>query len=138
MDAFTKWLQELFGKLPNLPGNVREVLVKIAPYLAIIGVLFSLPGILAIVGLGAAFGAYGYGYGYGGGIVSIVLLIATAVLMALAIPGLFARKESGWRYLFYTALVSAISSLVMFNLGSLIIGTGLTLYILFQVRSSYR
>ncbi len=54
MDNFEKSLGELFAKLPVLPANVKEFLVKIAPWLTIISIVFALPGIFLLLGVGAA------------------------------------------------------------------------------------
>lgn len=43
-------LEDIFGKqAPQLPPNIKELLVKIAPYLAILGVVISVPAILALL-----------------------------------------------------------------------------------------
>ena len=135
-------LSDLFGKLPSLPANVREVLVKLSPYFAIIGIVVSLPAILALLGLGAiggslmmASGSWGY---VGGGTLAIVFAVISVVLLALSVKGLFARSTTGWQYLYYNALVSAVYSVIRFDIFGLIIGTGISLYVLYQVRSYYR
>ena len=59
-------------------------------------------------------------------------------LQVMAIPGLFKRKIKSWRLLFYISLISALLSLVKFDLGGLIVGTGISWYILFQIKSYYK
>lgn len=142
MKDLDKLLSDLFGKLPSLPANIREVLVKLAPYFAIIGIVVSLPAILALLGLGAiggslmmASGSWGY---VGGGTLAIVFAVISVVLLALSVKGLFARSATGWQYLYYNALVSAVYSIIRFDIFGLIIGTGISLYVLYQVRSYYR
>jgi hypothetical protein len=142
MKDLDKMLSDLFSKLPNLPANVREVLVKLSPYFAIIGIVVSLPAILALLGLGAvggslmmASGSWGY---VGGGTLAIVFAVISVVLLALSVKGLFARTATGWQYLYYNALVSAVYSIIRFDIFGLIIGTGISLYVLYQVRSYYR
>ncbi len=45
-------LEEVFGKkIWNLPKKVKEVIVTIAPYLAIISLIALIPMILSLVGL---------------------------------------------------------------------------------------
>ena len=139
-------LVEISKKLPQLPDSVGEFLVKYGPYLTIVGVVMGILGILTSFGLMAAFGPlaragynYGYGYGYGTrfslyGIVGLVSM----VLMAIAIPGLFKRAKSAWNLMFYASLVTAISYLVSMNLGSLVIGTAINWYFLFQIRKFYK
>lgn len=135
-------LEPIFTKkLPNLPDNAKDTIVKLAPYLAIIGVVLSLPAVLTVLGLGAVaapFAALGGITSFTGYSLTILFVIAGAVIMAIAIPGLFKRTLSAWRLMFYSSLVSAVSSLLAFNLGSLIIGTAISFYILFQVKSYYK
>jgi hypothetical protein len=135
-------LEPIFAKqLPGLPENVKEIIVKFAPYLAIIGVIFSLPAILAVLGLGAVavpFAALGGVSAFTGLSLSIIFLVISTIIMIMAIPGLFARSIKAWRLMFYSTLVSAVSSLVAMNLGGLIIGTAISFYFLFQVKSYYK
>jgi hypothetical protein len=142
MKQLEKVLMSFFGKFPNLPANVREFIVKIAPYLAIIGFVLSLPAILIVLGLGSlaspilAMGGMWANAGYGA--LAIVFSIISTALLGLSISGLFARHMEGWRYSYYNALAGGAYAILRYDLGGLIIGTGLTLYVLFQIRSSYR
>jgi hypothetical protein len=70
MNQLIKWLDLYFGqKAPQLPGKAKEFLVKIAPWLAIIGVVLAIPAILAVFGFSrfafSMMGSYGY-MGYNG------------------------------------------------------------------------
>ena len=133
-------------KAPKLPTEWKELLVKIAPYLAIIGVVIGIPGVLALFGFSAfvvPMGTLGgmmsgqpfLGVGY---IISVIFLAGMVILEALSISPLFKRSKTGWNYMFYATLLGAIQNLVSFNVGGLIIGTLLSLYILFQVRELYK
>jgi hypothetical protein len=125
-------------KLPALPANVKEIIVKFSPWIALVGLVMTLPTLLAALGLtGMMSGYLGYGYRFGYSI-SWWISIASMVLMAIALPGLFKRKMSAWKLMFYSSLVMAVYNLITMNLGSLIIGTGISLYILFQVKSYYK
>jgi len=142
MKELEKMLSGLFAKLPNLPVNIKQVIVKVAPYLAVIGIIFSIPAVLAIIGLGAiggsmmvSSGVWGYA---GSGTLAVVFTLVSVVLLALSIKGLFAKTASGWQYMYYNALVSAVYSLLRVDIVGFIIGTGVSLYLLFQVRSYYR
>jgi len=132
-------LGDLFlKKLPGLPANIKEIVVKFGPWLALIGLVFSLPTLVAALGLrGVMMTGRGYGYSYGYGL-ALWISIASMILMAVALPGLFARKISAWRLMFYSALVMAVYNLITVSLGSLIIGTGVSMYILFQIKSYYK
>lgn len=131
----------LVKKAPALPGNIKDILVKIAPYLAILGLVLSLPALLSLFGLGAIslpFAAYTHvrvGFSY---LISLAVLFVNLFLMAKAIPGLFAKTVPGWRFMFYASLVNALHSLLRFDLGSLVIGSLISFYFLFQVKSYYK
>jgi len=131
----------LIKKAPGLPTNVKETLVKYAPYISILVVVLALPPVLAIFGIGAILSPFAYMGGvYAGSSLSLALLflVASIVIEVIAIPGLFARKQSAWRLMYYGVLINAVYELFKFNLGSLIIGSAISLYFLFQVKSYYK
>jgi len=59
------------------------------------------------------------------------------VLELIALPGLFKRKESAWRLMFYSTLLSLVQQLFRFDIVGLAIGGAIGFYILFQVKSKY-
>ena len=130
-----------FGeKAPKLPEGVAEFIVKYGPYLAIVGLIISLGTILTSFGIFSTFmpmSAYGYAYGYHFSFWSVFSLIVM-VLQAIAIPGLLKRAKSAWNLMFYASLVSALSALLSLSLGSLVIGTAISWYFLFQIRKYYK
>ena len=130
-----------FGeKAPKLPEGVAKFIVKYGPYLIILGLITGLLAILTSFGIFSTFmpmNAYGYAYGYHFSFWSILSLIVL-VLEAMAIPGLLKRTKSGWNLMFYASLVTALSALLSFSLGSLIIGTAISWYFLFQIRKYYK
>jgi len=127
-------------KLPPLPQNIIDILVTITPWLAVIGTVMGIPAILALFRMNQ-FAAYynvpgmGFGWGYQ---ISNLLLIVQMVLMGLSIQGLFARKISAWRLMYYAAWVSMLSSLISGGILSLLISGALSFYILFQVKKAYK
>lgn len=131
----------LVKKAPAMPEAWKKVIVKLAPWITLILLILALPAILAVFGLGAILtpfsflGGVRYGFNY---MASLVFSVITIILEAMAIPGLFKRSEKGWRLVYYATLVGAVESLLTFNIGGLIIGTGISLYILFQVKSHYK
>ena len=129
----------LVQKAPfQLPDGVREFLVKYGPWIMLVFMVLSLPAILFVLGIGTfavPFGGVGYAAGFG---IAAVGMIVTFALNALALPGLFARKMSGWTLLFYAELVSIATSLLQGAVISAIIGGLIGLYILFQLRSLYK
>lgn len=138
-------LDEYFGrKAPQLPENIKEIIVKIAPYLTIVGIIFSVPAVLLLLGLtGVATLIAPMG-----GVPSVaavptmwlsgLLLLPVIILEAMAIPGLFARTRAGWQYVYWAQLVSIVSSLLSLNFFGAIIGGAIGFYLLFQVKSHYK
>jgi hypothetical protein len=97
-----------------------------------------LPALLALLGLGAVlvpFGAVGYGASFGLLAIGLVVEIALTVM---ALPGLFARKMSGWTLLLYARLVSIVAHLLAGAIVSALVGGLISLYVLFQVRPLYK
>ncbi|MDQ5962557.1 MAG: hypothetical protein QG653_364 [Patescibacteria group bacterium] len=141
MHDLIKKLEDFFAKAPHLPNDIREIIVKIAPYLAIIGIVFSvlaLPALFSIFTIGAPAMMMAGGGGFGGMILLTGLFaVANMVLLILAFPGLQKRQASGWNYVFYSVLLGAVQSILAFNLVGLIVFTTLSLYILFEVKHFY-
>jgi hypothetical protein len=128
----------LVQKAPfQIPEGGREAIVKYGPWIMLVFMVLSLPIILAALGIGAIFSPFGGVSAVAGFGLLTVFLIVELALEAMALPGLLARKMSGWKLLFYSRLVSLLYSLITFSLISLIIGGAISLYILFQVRTKY-
>jgi hypothetical protein len=129
----------LVKKAPvQIPDAGREWIVKYGPWITAVLLLISLPALLFILGVGTffmPFGGVGYATGFG---LAAIGLIAHMVLMGLALPGLFARKMSGWTLMFYAQAVSAVTSLLAGAIISALVGALISFYILFQVRSLYK
>jgi len=145
LNQIEKTLDEYFGKkAPALPNNIKEILVKIAPYFAILGVILSLPAIFLLLGLGslatviAPLGGVSSVTSLPTMWVGILLLIPSVILEAMAVPGLFARKAMAWKYLFWAQLISVVSSVVQLNIVGAILGAVIGFYLLFQVKSFYK
>lgn len=127
-------------KTPKLPEGIIRITVKYGPYLILIGLIFSIPSILASIGLGALIPAAflgGMKVSYSFSIWSILTLVIIT-MEVIALKGLFKKKLSAWRLLFYVSLISALSSLLAFQLGNLIIGTAIAWYFLFQIKKYYK
>lgn len=142
IDKFDKICEEyLVKKLPALPKNAKESIVKYGPYVDVVLMVLMLPVVLSIFGIGALFSTYGFWTRYlSRNVFSIgtVVCIIQLVLNALALPGLFKKQMTGWKYMFWATLVYAVQSLLAFNLGNLLIGTAVSLYVLYQVKSYYK
>ncbi len=141
MDKLEKVLERYFGeKAPKLPEKIREIIVMLAPWLTLVGIVITIPVILFALGIGASLTSFALFAGAATAGVQLLWLLfsaATIVLYVLALPGLFKRRISGWRFSYYAVLLGGLESLMRFNLFGLIIGTGIGLYILFQIRSHY-
>jgi|APSaa5957512622_1039677.scaffolds.fasta_scaffold136077_2 hypothetical protein len=134
-------LEDVFvGKAPALPKNIKEVIVTYGPWVILISLIASIPSLLALLGLGTVTMPFGYWGGmryarhFG---TSTIFLFAITLLNAIALPGLFKRQKQAWKLLFYSSLVAFIQNLLSLNLGSLVIGSALSWYILFQIKSSF-
>ena len=136
----------LVKKAPfSIPKNWKELIVRFAPYLTILGIIVSVPAVFAVLGLGALVSpftaflgpryALSYSFNY---VLSMVALVVVIVLAAMAVPGLFRREEKAWRFLFYASLVNAVSGFLGGDWVGMIIGTLLFWYVLFQVKEYYR
>ena len=131
----------LHKKAPALPTGVKEAIVKFAPWITAILLILTLPVLLAILGLGALLAPFSFFGGIQAGTNYIVTLVFSGiqlVLEAMAIPGLFARSKKGWTLAYYATLVGGVQNIVTFNIGGLLIGTLLSLYLLFQIREYYK
>ena len=134
-------LEEISAKkLPSLPKKVKEILVTIAPYLGVLSLVVLIPLVLSLLGLSiftpvAFLGGMRAGFGY---IVAVIFGLVSGILTISVIPGLFKREIKAWRVLFWVSLINGVSQLLRFDLGGLIIGTGLSWYVLFQVKEFYK
>ncbi|MEK7573605.1 MAG: hypothetical protein AAB531_04235 [Patescibacteria group bacterium] len=135
---FEDTLDEYFGKkAPALPQNIREFIVKIAPYSAIIFLIFTLFGFIGYYVLGQSLGGFTTIGNF-----HMLLLVPVVILEAMAVPGLFSRKAMAWRYMFWALIISSASNLVQLNIVGGIISTLISaligFYILFQIKSFYK
>lgn len=142
LSGFENTLELYFDKkAPQLPEGIKEFIVKFGPYLTLISLVLAIPGILVALGLGALVAPFvALGSITGGFNLSLGLIISliTLVLTVMALPGLFKRQLKAWKLIFYSSLVSALGALLNFSLGSLIIGTAISWYFLFQIKSYYK
>lgn len=129
-------LEKFFKQAPNLPENAREVLVKIAPWLALI---FGILGV--IVGLGAL-GLSPVALLGGINASFVVLLtgvvsIVSSILMLMAYPKLVKKQYKGWELLFWSEAVGAVSAVLALSVTS-VLGVLIGFYLLFQIKSYYK
>ena len=135
MDKLIEILDTYFvKKVPALPANVKEILVKIAPWITILGIVISVPAVLAIIGLSGLL-TIGSGFQYQ---ISVVFIVVVMMLRGLSIPGLMSKSIKGWMWLFYAVIADAIYAVVSFNIVGGLIGVLISLYFLFQVKEFYK
>ncbi len=131
----------LAKKAPGLPETWKGFIVKVLPWFTLVVLILSVPLILAFFGISLVLAPLSFMGNLGSGLngfISWIVLVASCFLDLLALKGLFANKKQGWTYLYWGVLLNGVYNLFTFNLGSLVIGTGISLYILFQIRSYYR
>ena len=129
----------LVKKAPfQIPDAGKEWIVKFGPWITVVLLILTLPLLLVALGIGTVlmpFGGVGYARGFG---LLTLFVIVEIGLMIAALPGLFNRKMTGWRLLFYSQVIGVVYNVLS---GSVVAGLlfGLiALYILFQVRPLYR
>ena len=128
----------LVRKAPfQLPDSVSEFLVQWGPWIAIVLLIFTLPPLLFVLGIGTFFVPFlGVGYAGGWGFAVVATIVQVGLLVA-ALPGLFARKMASWRLIFYSQIVGIVVSLLSGSIVGALIGGLIGLYILFQIRGKY-
>jgi hypothetical protein len=131
----------LVTKAPfQLPDGVKEFIVKFGPWIDVVLLVLFLPVILGVFGLSlflspfAMLGGAGYTMWYWLG---TIVLILQLVLQVIALPGLFARKMSGWTMVFYADVISLVYSLINGNILSGLVSALIGFYFLFQIKSKY-
>lgn len=131
----------LVTKAPvQLPKNVKDWLVKFGPWIDLVLLVLFLPAILLALGLGAIalpFSVVGGPGATAGLSFALIMLVVQVVLMAIALPGLFARKRSGWNFAFYGVVFNLVYSLLSLSILSGIVSAVVSSYFLFQIRSYY-
>lgn len=118
----------------QIPMNGKEILVKVAPYLVILGIIMAVPAtLLALVVSPVAFFT-----GSGLYVVGMLFALAALALEVIALPGLFKRTHGSWNLLFYASVVSVLGNLVSLNLVGALLSALIGWYILFQVKELYK
>jgi len=128
----------------QIPQAGREWLVRFGPWIAIILLILWLPGLLWLLNVGSTWApfadrgyypAYHYSNAYWPWMLGVVAFFG---LMVLALPGLFARRMSGWRLAFYAELVSVVTGLIVMDIVGALLGALIAFYVLFQIRPLYK
>lgn len=135
------YLHDLFEKAPHLPKELKDLLIIITPWLALV---FGALGILASLGGGTisallAIPTLGLSLPF---LVSFLFAFASSVLAVMAFTGLRDNKKSGWDKLFLSQIVSILGTIVIIFFGGFSVGTILgaliSFYLMFEIRSHYK
>lgn len=70
--------------------------------------------------------------------VAMIMSLAIAVIEVLAFPYLLKRQMRGWKLLFYASLLSVVQFLLTGNIIGGLLGTLLSLYLLYQIKELYK
>lgn len=154
MDALiqpvVKPLEDIYKKAPALPAGGREFLVKIAPWLALIGGALSVfVGGMGILGAGLLALPYAAVPQTGALTmwtwIAVIFLLVQGVILLLAFPGLKKRLLKGWNLLFLAEVLWIVSDVVkvVFTMNVLslvwtVVIAAIAFYLLFQVKPSYK
>jgi hypothetical protein len=151
-------LEETIGgwlkSFPHLPKTWTDWLAKYAWLLVLIGVILSALGavmlLFAVLAIGAVTSVYGIvveplhnSWWYITTVITLVLLVVTVIIDAMAVGPLKAMKSKGWELLFLTFLVSVVSELVsvLYNFGNIIsaiIAVVVSAYILYELKPYFK
>lgn len=149
MDAqtkqWTKALDDSYAKLPALPKGATDFIVNIAPWLSLIfGVLSILVGVSAF-GFLAVLSPFAAVAGAGAyaitGLLSSLVLLVQGVIMIVAFPSLKKRGQRGWNLLFWSLILSVVSSVLSLNVFGVVqsvVGALIGYYFLYQMKSYYK
>ncbi len=138
-----KELEPIFTeKLPAFPDNIKDILVQIAPWGALIGAILGGLSFLTLMGAGSFLSFVNMGTGaYGGSTwamwLGILSLGAITVLCALSFKPLQNKEKKGWNNMYYLSLISFVLNLFSGAYIGAIIGGFISFWILFQVKSRF-
>lgn len=163
MQKLEKSLEDVYKNTPALPKSFKDLLVQLAPWLTLAGGIFSVLSVYWIWQwahtasvLTEYVNTISVMYGRGETIsnrmsfwvwLSLIVVAVQGIVYLMAFNPLRERKVSGWRLLFYVAVinvaygvVSAFTSYGSGGFGNFIlglIGSAIGLYFLFQIKGLY-
>jgi hypothetical protein len=135
----------LFKDLPHLPKKWIETIVKVLPYLALIGGIFSIISALQNIFIFnrtqswiMQWAQISRTYYY----VSGVFIALMGVLYLMAFKPLKNKEYEGWLLIFLSAILSLAQSLVMLVFGwggifGLLVSTAISFYLVYEIRSEF-
>lgn len=139
IDGYIDMVGEYFKKLPSLPKNAQSSIAGITPWLALI---FGILGVAtALVGLGIftflapalLTGVRGTGQGF----IIVILGLVSSFLLLVSFPGTQKRQEKGWKFIYYSQVVSLVANAVTLSLGGVLFSL-IGFYFLYQIREYFK
>jgi hypothetical protein len=139
VQGLLRTLDEYFVKKApfQIPEAGKELLVRFGPWISLVLLLLRIPLVLVALGVGTLlvpFAGAGYATGF---TLTAILTCVEIVMIAAALPGLFARKTSGWMLLFYEQLLAIVTRLLHGSVVASLVLALIAMYLLFQVREKY-
>jgi len=140
----TTWqekFEDFFVKLPSLPKNWQQVLVKITPFFALIFGILGVLGGLAGLGIFSVFSPFLMGTGMnsvGGTFLGMLAAVVASALLLAAFPGTRMKKMQGWNMLFWSEVASLLSAFLSYSFVGGMIGAFIGFYILYQIKPYYK
>lgn len=136
-------IRPTFQKLPHMPAAVTEILVRIIPWLALVGAILN-----TLSGLQYSMSAFGIGTSSLGSSNSVYLLLygvlslASAYIAFLSFPLLRQRSHLGWVLLFWgvclSIIITALTLLVTAQVTAwFLVSIALSLYLTFELETFY-
>jgi len=140
-----KFFEDIYlKKAPfTIPDNWKELIVKIVPYLNVIGIILALMALSVLLGVGALLTVGGAMTGGANplssmsGIFTMVFTVAGLVISIMAAQGLFKRKAAAWRLVFYGTLLGVLQNILFLNVFGLVVTFVVGLYVWYQVKAKY-
>lgn len=137
-----KELEPIFSeKLPAFPENIKDVLVQVAPWLALIGGIIGALSLITALGATTflSFASFGNNHFTSPWYMWLGLfwLGALTVLSILAFKPLQNKERKAWNYMYWLTLIGLVFNLLSFNILSALIGAFISFWILFQLKSRY-
>jgi hypothetical protein len=145
LNDLAKILDGYYAKLPALPKGLKDFIVSVSPWFALVF------GILAVLSGIAAFGTLSFMSPFavvaGSGrfaltaILSTVILLGQGAIELMAFSPLKTRIIRGWNLLYYSLILGFLSSVITLSVTSILngaIGALIGYYFLYQIKSYYK
>jgi hypothetical protein len=127
----------LVKKAPfQIPDGAKEWIVKWGPWISLVILIVFLPVVLLGLGISTFFWPLA-GVAASGLAFAWIFLLVDLGLIVASLPGLFARKMSGWNLAFYARIAEVLYWLLSLSIVNALLSALIGLYILFQIREKY-